>query len=135
MRVKQQFLLRSLYLLLVLTFIVLGAGWVSAASPNGQPASATASPEAIASPVPQPVEVAIERLRYRPFQVEVSTGTTVRWTNNVSLPHTVTNRGVFDSGSISKGGTFERTFSEPGNYWYECLYHQEMVGVVVVRDS
>jgi plastocyanin len=111
---------------------------VSAASPSRQPATMSASPEAyaslVASPVPLLVEVAIERLRYRPTRVEVVTGTTVRWTNAVSLPHTVTIRGEFDSGSIGERGTFEHTFSEPGSYWCECRYHQEMVGVVVVRD-
>jgi plastocyanin len=138
MKAGQRIVSRSRFLVLALVTMAVGAGFVSAA-PTVQPATELASPEAFASPVASPVpllvEVAIDRLRFRPTRVEVSTGTIVRWTNGVNLPHTVTIRGDFDSGRLGKGGTYEHTFSEPGNYWYECRYHQEMVGVIVVRDA
>jgi plastocyanin len=78
------------------------------------------------------VEVVIERFVYEPRRIEVAPGTRVVWTNRDGAPHTVTIPGDFDSGRISKGGTYERVFTEPGSYLYECFYHQNMTGRVVV---
>lgn len=61
---------------------------------------------------------------FDPAQLEVSSGTTITWTNNGDLPHTVTaDNGSFESGNLDPGGTFEQTFSDPGEYSYYCEYH------------
>jgi len=101
---------------------------------SGEAASPAASPQAAASPVVGRVDVEIVRLRYRPNRVEVPAGTTVTWTNSDVVPHTVTARGDFDSGRIDQSGTYQQTFPAAGVFWYECLYHKDMVGRVVVNE-
>ena len=41
--------------------------------------------------------------------------------------------GVFDSGMIMGGATYEYEFSETGEFVYYCLVHPWMVGTVVVE--
>src|SRR5215207_85083 len=75
---------------------------------------------------------------YEPNPVEVSTGTTVTWTNDDAQPHTatsgeaVTPDGRFDSGIMAPAATFDFTFTEAGEYPYFCLLHPNMVGTVSV---
>jgi plastocyanin len=74
---------------------------------------------------------------FSPNPIQVSVGTTVTWTNNDVEPHTVnagenaTPSGLFDS-YIPPAGTFQRTFTEPGEYPYFCILHPNMVGIVSV---
>jgi plastocyanin len=74
---------------------------------------------------------------FSPNPIQVSVETTVRWTNNDVEPHTVnagenaTPNGLFDS-YIPPAGTFQHTFTEPGEYPYFCILHPNMVGTVVV---
>jgi plastocyanin len=72
---------------------------------------------------------------FEPKTLEVPVGTTVTWTNYGEHRHTVTSyRGLFDSGELDYGGTFSRTFSEPGSYYYDCTLHpNEMWGTIIVR--
>src|SRR5215212_298688 len=124
--------------LAALWFAVLGVFWATAADPAATPAalpiaSPLASPPA-ASPDSARAEVSILRMRFDPFRLEVAVGTTVVWTNTVGVPHTVTARGRFDSGRLDHDAAFAQTFTEPGAYWYECFYHKDMVGLVVVSE-
>jgi plastocyanin len=82
------------------------------------------------------VRVAIRDNAYVPARIEVDRGTTVVWTDEDPLQHTVTatNRS-WDSGPIAKGGTYRRRFDRPGIYSYFCLPHPNMTGVVVVRSG
>lgn len=87
---------------------------------------------------PQPeqecVEVAIQGFSFNPATVTVNAGGCVTWTNKDSVTHTATSdEGVFDSGNLSKGDTFEFTFAEPGTYNYHCEIHPSMTGTVVVE--
>jgi plastocyanin len=74
---------------------------------------------------------------FSPNPIQVSVGTTVTWTNNDAEPHTVnagenaTPSGLFDS-YIPPAGTFQHTFTEPGEYPYFCILHPNMVGTVEV---
>jgi len=76
---------------------------------------------------------------FQPNPVQVSTGTTVTWTNEDAQPHTVmsgatpaTPDGKFDSGIMAPAATFDFTFTEAGEYPYFCLLHPTMVGSVSV---
>ena len=57
-------------------------------------------------------EVSIVDYTYRPDSVTVAVGDSIRWTNNGSLPHTVTSGtgcsfdGDFDSGTLNPGQTY-----------------------------
>ncbi|MFB5634383.1 MAG: plastocyanin/azurin family copper-binding protein, partial [Candidatus Nitrosomaritimum aestuariumsis] len=62
----------------------------------------------------------------------------VLWNNIDSAAHTVTSGipgspdGVFDSGMVMSGGTYEFTFVEPGEYDYYCMVHPWMTGKIMV---
>ncbi len=108
-------------------------GQISVRDENGvvpQPQTASASPTANAS------QVQIANLAFAPPSMTVSTGNTVTWTNDDTLPHTVTALdGLFDSGILDPGGTFSWTFTDPGSIDYHCQLHPTMQGTVVVAGS
>ena len=77
---------------------------------------------------------------YIPSTLNISAGTTVVWENNDAAAHLATSGtpdggpdGVFDSGMIMGGATYEYEFSETGEFVYYCLVHPWMVGTVVVE--
>ena len=74
---------------------------------------------------------------YSPISIEVDPGTTVTWTNNDMMIHTVTDvKKTFDSEFIPAGGTWQYTFEKPGKYDYLCTLHPWMKGIVnVVEES
>lgn len=80
--------------------------------------------------------VAIQDFAFAPASVEVDPGETITWTNHDSARHTVTSdAGLFDSGSMGQGATFDLTPTEPGTYGYLCTIHPWMIGEVVVRGA
>ncbi len=77
---------------------------------------------------------------YIPLNIEVTPGTTVEWTNDDSVPHTIQSLnekgeiiGLFNSAPLQTGEKFEYTFDEPGLYTYYCSFHPWRVGIVTVR--
>ena len=77
---------------------------------------------------------------YIPLNLEVTPGTTVAWTNDDSVPHTIQSLnekgeiiGLFNSAPLQTGETFEYTFDESGVYNYYCSFHPWRVGIVTVR--
>jgi plastocyanin len=81
-------------------------------------------------------KASIKSLAFQPNRIEITAGTTVIWTNNDPLEHTVTavDRS-FDSGLIKSGGTWRYTFTRPGTYQFSCQPHPFMKGVVIVKES
>ena len=55
------------------------------------------------------------------------------WENRDPFPHTVTDAGTFDSGSIPAGGHFRYVANKPGTYDYICTLHPNMKGRLVVQ--
>jgi plastocyanin len=73
-------------------------------------------------------------MSYNPSSLTLKAGTTVSWTNNDMVDHTVTaNDGSFDSGAIKMGGTYSHTFSTTGTFSYHCTFHANMKASVVVN--
>ena len=77
---------------------------------------------------------------YIPSELTVSVGTTVIWENNDNAAHLATSGtpdggpdGVFDSGMIMAGATFEHEFSDKGEFPYYCIVHPWMVATVTVE--
>ncbi len=65
----------------------------------------------------------------------VKVGTTVTWTNDDNMLHTVTAvDGSFDSGFFDNGETFTYTFTEVGEFEYFCLPHPWMRAMVIVEE-
>ncbi|HSJ36361.1 MAG TPA: cupredoxin family copper-binding protein, partial [Acidimicrobiia bacterium] len=66
--------------------------------------------------------------------ITVKAGTTVTWTNQDNMMHTVTAvDGSFDSGFMDAGQTWSHTFDEPGEYEYFCSPHPWMRAKVIVE--
>jgi predicted lipoprotein with Yx(FWY)xxD motif len=96
-----------------------------ATSSNG---AATAAPAAGKS-----VNATIKGFAFGPADLTVPVGTTVVWTNEDDMAHTVTaTNGAFDSGDLDKGGTFSFTFTKAGTFDYICSIHPSMKGRITV---
>lgn len=79
---------------------------------------------------------------YSPFQVNVSVGDTVTWTNQDNRTHTVTTgtsnygpQGIFDSGVIKPGQSFTQFFGTVGKYGYYDKTDMWPSGLVVVSKG
>ncbi len=73
-----------------------------------------------------------------PDSITLLTGAnnTVTWTNNDSVPHTVTDvAGAFKSGNMNAGATFTYTFTQSGTYHIKCDYHPWMHMTVIVKQG
>lgn len=72
---------------------------------------------------------------YEPTTSEVTVGTTVTWTNNDSVAHTVTSQdGSIDSGFIEPGQSWSWTFANPMTFNYYCTPHPWMRGQLQVVE-
>lgn len=57
----------------------------------------------------------------------------ITWINKDSTPHhVVSDTGLFDSGNLNKGQTYNYTFYQAGNYSYHCSIHPSMTGTIFV---
>lgn len=82
------------------------------------------------------VHVDIKDFSFHPNVTTLVAGTTVTWTNNDSVSHTVTGiGGKFGSDALRQGQNFIYTFSAPGTYDYQCAIHPFMKGKIVVAPS
>jgi len=80
-------------------------------------------------------EVFIQGMAFNPVSISVAAGTTITWTNKDAIAHTVTSStNLFDSGSLSSGGTYTFTFANAGTYSYYCSFHPSMVAKVIVTQ-
>jgi amicyanin len=80
-------------------------------------------------------EVSIKNFAFSPATIKVKKGTTVTWTNEDSIEHTVTgDSGGPDSELIGQGDTYTYTFNEAGTFDYHCKPHPNMVGKVIVEE-
>lgn len=83
-----------------------------------------------------PNEVVIQGFAFNPSPRTVSVGTVVTWVNHDDVSHTTTGgsgQETWDSGALSKDGSFTHTFSVPGTYQYLCSIHPNMHGTIVVN--
>ncbi len=78
--------------------------------------------------------VSIKNFAFSVSTLTVSTGTTVKWTNNDAATHTVTaDDGSFDSGNMAPGASFRKTFNSPDSIPYHCNIHSSMKASVVIQ--
>jgi len=130
-----------LLVMLLLICVVLFASCGGTAT-VAAPSTPTAPPTPTATPTPTPV-VGVSHVsititaKYQPANIQVPVGTTVTWTNNDNVGHTVTFRnGMADSGRAlylaGGAGTWSYTFLSKGIFPYYCTFHPSMHGVVTV---
>lgn len=101
-------------------------------------ASATeAAPNDQAAPTPTQ-SVRIDSFAFGPAEVSIPVGTTLAWSNaQTGVPHTTSSGdGVWDSGILSTGDTFNFEFDQAGDFAYQCNIHPSMHGIVhVLADA
>ena len=74
-----------------------------------------------------------------PFNVSVSAGEEITWSNDDTAPHTVTSGlpgspdAIFDSGMMMAGDTFSTTIDTSGDYPYYCMVHPWMTGNISIN--
>ena len=118
--------------LLILSMAIAGVAGsaLSAPSPNVSQIGTSAS----AQQAPAAVEVKIDNFSFSPATLTAAVGTTVTWTNNDDIPHTVVNTDkAFKSKVLDTGEKFSFTFAKAGEYPYFCSIHPKMTGKVVVQ--
>jgi len=111
-----------------------------------QPKPATPPPGAAPAPVSEPaapgpgtvegktLKAGMRNLAFTPAKPEIGTGTTIVWTNNDQMAHSVTaDDGAWDSRLIEPGTTWRHTFESPGTSNFHCTAHPFMKGVVTVK--
>ena len=80
--------------------------------------------------------VAISGFAFSPASVTVPPGSTVCWTNQDGVTHTVTSNDVppaFDSGPLGSGESFRNTFSSEGTFTYDCAVPGHFMPVNLLR--
>src|SRR5690349_1455599 len=71
---------------------------------------------------------------FNPNPLTVAVGTTVTWTNNDAFAHdSVADNGLWNSGILSPGQSFQFRFASAGTFTYKCTLHPNMVGTVTVQ--
>ncbi|MEA3139918.1 MAG: hypothetical protein QOK23_2087 [Gammaproteobacteria bacterium] len=80
--------------------------------------------------------VKIGNFTFSPATLTVTPGTTVTWTNEDDIPHTVAAKNkAFRSKTLDTDDKFTFTFAAPGEYDYFCSLHPHMVGRIVVKAA
>lgn len=88
------------------------------------------------SPVAAQVSVNIKNFAFNPSIITAAPGSKVTWTNNDSMPHTVTSDSgsLLNSGTIAPGQSFTFTFPSSGSFSYHCALHPGMKGTVTITN-
>jgi len=119
---KNKILHLYIFLLLISAMAIVSCGKSSGYGSN------TTTPPPVAN------AVSIVNMSFTPATLTVSVGTTVTWTNNDGMTHTVTSdASSFDSGDITMGSKYSRVFSVAGTFTYHCTIHPAMKGTIVVK--
>ena len=110
----------------------------SVRAPAVVPPLVTAPAPTMPPTAPRPARVmktTIKNVSYLQPRLQVTVGTTVEWTNNDPMPHSVTAIDKsFNSGLINPGRTYRHTFTKAGTFSFYCIPHPFMKGTIVVRE-
>jgi len=85
----------------------------------------------------QSVEVSIVNYTFMPQEVSIRVGDTVKWVNREKrTSHSVLfpQEGGRESERLFPEESWQRQFTQPGQYPYHCGPHPEMKGFVVVNE-
>jgi plastocyanin len=90
----------------------------------------------------QMIDVGAGDFAFSPQVVYVAQGDTVRWVNSSSATHTASSGitpatldGLWDSGFLGPGGSFQFRFDNSGSFRYFCQIHNRMTGLVRVSRA
>jgi len=129
--------------------MILGSAFVAAANLSLLAGTGIAAPAAmIARAVPAKpamakaavaagaaaANVQIGNFTFKNQIITVRPGTTVTWSNDDDIPHTVVaNNNMFRSKVLDSGDKFSFTFAKTGQFPYFCSLHPHMTGTIIVK--
>jgi plastocyanin len=129
---------------LVLWWLVIAFGvgtyqvWnVSAPAVTAAPAVPLQTPAAGTAPA-RTVTINIGNFAFDPKEVQIDSGTTVVWKNNVGRHSVIADDGSFESPIMAPGEEYKRTFDKAGPVKYYCSLHggaggMKMAGAITVK--
>lgn len=83
---------------------------------------------------PKNYNISIQDFKYTPGTLTIPVGSTITFTNNDEVEHTVTEKdGSFDSDLFGNGETKKITFSKAGEYTIYCKPHTFMTAKIIVE--
>ena len=95
---------------------------------------AASAPSAQATAPAAATAVHIANFTFSPATITVKAGTTVTWTNDDDIPHTVRAvDGSFHSKPMDSADSYSFTFVKAGEFHYFCSIHPHMTGIVIVK--
>ena len=108
----------------------------AATDPTTVPAETTAPAESTTPAPNSTMTVDISNHAFNPAQLNVAPGTTVTFVNNDTEPHTATaDNGLFDTGVLQPGSSFDVFLDGSGTVTYHCELHPDMQGSIVVGQA
>ena len=108
----------------------------AATDPTTEPAQTTTPAESTTPAPNRTTTVDIRDHAFNPAQLNVAPGTTVRFVNNDTEPHTATaDNGLFDTGVLEPGYSFDVVLDGAGTVTYHCELHPHMQGSIVVGEA
>ena len=134
---------RLMYVIPLSSIAVLVFAAIAVAQPAVVPAEPTAPTESTTpaenTTPPAPNDTTTVEMRnnaFNPAQLNVAPGTTVTFVNNDTEPHTATaDNGLFDTGVLEPGYSFDVFFDGVGTVTYHCELHPDMQGSIVVGQA
>jgi plastocyanin len=80
------------------------------------------------------LEIKMQNFQFDPKSATVKVGQTVKWVNQDTADHDVTDEktGLFKSKQFGQGGSFEFTAKKAGTIDYVCTLHPGMTGKLTV---
>ena len=83
-----------------------------------------------------PNTVTIQNASFIPATMNVTAGTTVMWINKANATQdVVSDNGLFNSGNLTNGMSYNYTFNQSGTYPYHSSINPSMTGTIVVSSS
>src|SRR3989344_1506254 len=132
---------RAIALIVIIFVVVGGAYYLINKDTSGEIKVQIPTAETNTVPISDPsaaenASVSIQNFSFNPSVLSIKTGTTVTWTNNDSVPHTVTTDSgdLLNSSTIAPGQLFSYTFAVPGSVSYHCALHPSMKGTISVEN-
>ena len=128
----------------IVALILIGAAVYGIQKGNNDTSSApnVTSSQTNTTPAPkeQPVaadKVSIQNYSFTPAAITIKMGTHVTWTNDDTVPHTVTEsdgQNGPNSSDLAPGKSYSFTFNQTGTFKYRCNLHTDMTGTVTVTE-
>jgi len=84
----------------------------------------------------QTLSVSIKNMAFNKSSMTIAQGTTVRWSNDDTVTHSVVaDDGSFTSPALAPGQSWTHTFDKLGTFNYHCSFHPSMTGQIIVKPA